>query len=153
MKPIFKMGSETMKTRSMVCLGAALLLVMTFAGTAVAHHSAAMFDHDKQVPLTGTVVQFDWTNPHSWISIDVPNSSGGTDRWSVECNSPNNLAKQGWRSNSLKPGDKVTIVIHPLRNGDKGGSFMYVKLADGTVLTDPTYRAQPKQPGASGSPY
>lgn len=149
----FEDGEQKMKTRSIVCLGAALLLVMTFAGTAVAHHSAAMFDHDKQVPLTGTIVQFDWTNPHSWIAIDVPNANGGTDRWSVECNSPNNLAKQGWRSTTLKPGDKVTIVIHPLRNGDKGGSFMYVKLADGTVLADPTYRAQPKQPGASGSPY
>lgn len=146
----FKMGSKPMKTRWIVGLSAALLLMTMAAGTARAHHSAAMFDRDKQVPLTGTIVQFDWTNPHSWISIDVPNDSGGTDRWSVECNSPNNLAKQGWRSTTLKPGDKVTIVIHPLRNGDKGGSFVYVKLADGTVLADPAYRAQPKQPG---SPY
>ncbi|HUA01024.1 MAG TPA: DUF6152 family protein [Candidatus Aquilonibacter sp.] len=144
-----------MKTRSIVGLGAALLAawLLIAAGAASAHHSAAMFDHDKQVPLTGTIVQFDWTNPHSWIAIDVPNESGGTDRWSVECNSPNNLAKQGWRSTTLKPGDKVTILIHPLRNGDKGGSFISVKLPDGTVLGDPAYRAQPKQPGASGSPY
>lgn len=140
-------GSRTMKN-SLVALLSAILLAT--AGAASAHHSAAMFDHDKQVPLTGTVVQFEWTNPHSWIQIDVPNESGGTDRWSVECNSPNNLAKQGWRSTTLKPGDKVTIVIHPLRNGDKGGSFVYVKLADGTVLADPSYRAAPKQPG---SPY
>jgi hypothetical protein len=138
-----------MRTYLIACLGAVLL---ASAGTASAHHSAAMFDRDKQVPLTGTIVQFEWTNPHSWIQIDVPNDSGGTDRWSVECNSPNNLAKQGWRSSTLKPGDKVTIVIHPLRNGDKGGSFVYVKLADGTTLADPAYRAQPKQPG-SGSPY
>ncbi|MGA3295547.1 MAG: DUF6152 family protein [Candidatus Acidiferrales bacterium] len=138
-----------MKTSLIACLSAVLLIV---AGTASAHHSAAMFDRDKQVPLTGTVVQFEWTNPHSWIQIDVPNDSGGSDRWSVECNSPNNLAKQGWKSTTLKPGDKVTIVIHPLRNGDKGGSFVFVKLADGTTLADPAYRAQPKQPGSS-SPY
>ncbi|MDE3110164.1 MAG: hypothetical protein KGL02_09505, partial [Acidobacteriota bacterium] len=66
-------------------------------------------------------------------------ANGGTDRWSVECNSPNNLARMGWKSTSLKPGDKVTILIHPLRNGDKGGSFMSATLADGTVLNDPTY--------------
>jgi Family of unknown function (DUF6152) len=118
-------------------------LVLT-AVPAAAHHSAAMFDHTKTVKLVGTVVQFGWTNPHSWISIDVPNDKGGTDRWSVECNSPNNLARQGWKSTSLKPGDKVTVLIHPLRSGDKGGSFMSATLANGTVLSDPTYKAGPK---------
>jgi hypothetical protein len=123
------------------------LLLAAFALSAVpaaAHHSAAMFDHTKTVKLVGTIVQFGWTNPHSWISVDVPNGKGGTDRWSVECNSPNNLARMGWKSNSFKPGDKVTILIHPLRNGDKGGSFMSATLADGTVLNDPTYKAGPK---------
>jgi len=138
-----------MKISLIACLGVILLLS---AGTASAHHSGAMFDHDKQIPLTGTIVQFEWSNPHSWIEIEVPNDSGGSDRWSVECNSPNNLAKQGWKSSTLKPGDKVTILIHPLRNGDKGGMFISVKLPDGTVLGDPAYRAQPKQP-SSGSPY
>ena len=130
-----------MKTRFSACLIAVLL---ASAGIASAHHSGAMFDHDKLVKLTGTVVQFDWTNPHSWISIDVPNETGSADRWSVECNSPNNLARQGWKSTSLKTGDKVTIMIHPLRNGDKGGSFVAVTLADGSMLTDPSYRNGPK---------
>jgi len=138
-----------MKTPLVACMSVLLLMA---AGTASAHHSGAMFDRDKQVALTGTIVQFEWTNPHSWIEIEVPNESGGTEKWSVECNSPNNLAKQGWRSTTLKPGDKVTIVIHPLRNGDKGGSFMSVKLPDGSLLADPAYRAAPKQPGSS-SPY
>lgn len=123
------------------------LILAAFLLTAVpaaAHHSAAMFDHTKTVKLVGTVVQFGWTNPHSWISIDVPDASGKTERWSVECNSPNNLARMGWKSASLKPGDKVTILIHPLRNGDKGGSFMSATLANGTVLNDPTYKAGPK---------
>jgi hypothetical protein len=120
------------------------LIVLLAARPAAAHHSAAMFDRDKQVSLTGTIVQFEWSNPHSWIQIDVPNENGGMDRWSVECNSPNNLVRQGWKSTSLKPGDKVTILIHPLRNGDKGGSFLSVTLPSGEVLTDPAYRAAPK---------
>ncbi len=114
----------------------AVALVLAFAGSAFAHHSAAMFDRDKKVELTGTVVQFSWSNPHSWIQIDVPNANGGTDRWGVECNSPNTMARSGWRSTTLKPGDQVTITIHPLRSGEKGGRFMFVKLADGRVMND-----------------
>jgi hypothetical protein len=127
-------GNETVKN-SLLASGAALLL--SFAGMAAAHHSFAMFDRKTQVELVGTVKEFQWTNPHSWIEVDVPNAQGGSDKWSVECNSPNNLARAGWRSTSLKPGDKVTVVIHPLRNGDKGGLFVSVKLANGQTLTDP----------------
>jgi Family of unknown function (DUF6152) len=120
------------------------LFLLIAAGTASAHHSGAMFDRDKQVELTGTVVHFEWTNPHSWIEIEVPNQNGSSDKWSVECNSPNNLARAGWKSTSLKPGDKVTIVIHPLRTGEKGGSFMSATLADGQVLGGGSYPAAPK---------
>ena len=115
------------------CVGTMMLLL---AGAAFAHHSGAMFDRDKTVELVGTIVNFSWSNPHSWIEIDVPNANGGTDRWGVECNSPNTMARSGWRSTTLKPGDQVTITIHPLRSGEKGGRFMSVKLADGQVLTD-----------------
>jgi hypothetical protein len=116
--------------------GLAATIVLAFAGAAFAHHSGAMFDRDKTVELTGTVVSFGWTNPHSWIEISVPNSSGGTDKWGVECNSPNTMARSGWRATTLKPGDQVTITVHPLRDGTKGGRFINVKLADGTVLND-----------------
>ena len=129
------------KTSAVGCLSVFLLLA---AIPAAAHHTGAMFDRDKQVSLTGTIVHFEWTNPHSWIEIDVPNESGGSDKWSIECNSPNNLARMGWKSTSLKAGDKVTIVIHPLRTGEKGGSFLSVTLPSGEVLTDPSYRAAPK---------
>jgi hypothetical protein len=112
------------------------VMLVALAAPAFAHHSGAMFDRDKTVELAGTIVSFGWTNPHSWIEIDVPNSTGGTDKWGVECNSPNNMARSGWRSTTLKPGDQVTIQVHPLRSGEKGGRFMSVKLADGTVLTD-----------------
>jgi hypothetical protein len=117
-------------------IGLVAAIVCVLAAPAFAHHSGAMFDRDKTVELVGTVVSFGWTNPHSWIEIEVPNSSGGTDKWGVECNSPNNMARSGWRSTTLKSGDQVTITVHPLRDGSKGGRFISVKLADGTVLTD-----------------
>jgi Family of unknown function (DUF6152) len=126
-------GVQRLKVSRLACVSAILL---AFAGTAFAHHSGAMFERDKQVELVGTVVTFSWTNPHSWIEIDVPNSSGGSDKWGVECNSPNNMARQGWRSTTLKPGDQVTVTVHPLRSGEKGGRFVSVKLPDGTVMTD-----------------
>ena len=129
------------KTSLVACFSAILLLT---AIPAVAHHSFAMFDRDKQVTLVGTVTNFQWTNPHSWIEMDVPNENGGSDKWSIECNSPNNLARQGWKSTSLKPGDKTTIIIHPLRSGEKGGSFVSVTLPDGSVLSEPAYRGPSK---------
>ncbi|HTV50394.1 MAG TPA: DUF6152 family protein [Steroidobacteraceae bacterium] len=118
---------------------AALALVtLGFGYAAWAHHSFAMFDQSKQVPLKGTVRDFQWTNPHAFIDIEVPNDSGGTDLWKVELNSPNNLKRQGWKSTIMKPGDKVTVVINPLRDGAKGGLFITATLADGKVLGDPT---------------
>ena len=137
------------KTVRVGCVSVFLLLA---AMPAAAHHSSAMFDRDKQVSLTGTVVQFAWTNPHSWIEIDVPDQNGGSAKWSVECNSPNNLARQGWRSTSFKPGDKVTIIIHRLRSGEKGGMFVSATLADGSLLGNPVNRA-PAAPSAGGAPY
>jgi hypothetical protein len=105
------------------------------------HHSFAMFDQTKVVPLKGTVREFQWTNPHAWIQIDVPSESGKLEMWSVELNSPNNLRRQGWKSNSLKAGDKVTVTINPLRDGKKGGLFVSVTLPDGSTLGDATRRA------------
>jgi len=136
-------GSQMMNFLRAGCVGAILLAI---AGTTLAHHSGAMFERDKQVELVGTIVTFSWTNPHSWIEIEVPNASGGSDKWGVECNSPNNLARQGWRSTTLKPGDQVTVTVHPLRSGEKGGRFISVKLADGTVMTDSVGYPVPAKP-------
>jgi len=116
----------------------ALLLVLCVAGSAWAHHSFAMFDQSKQVTLKGTVREFQWTNPHAWIHLDVPNATGGIDSWQVELNSPNNLKRQGWKSTSLTAGEKVTLMLNPLKDGTKGGLFVSVTLPDGTVLGDPT---------------
>jgi hypothetical protein len=126
-------------------------LALCVSGAAVAHHSGAMFDRDKTLTLVGTVKEFKWTNPHAWLEVNIPNSGGGTDMWGVEMNSPNNLVRQGWRSSSLKPGDKVSVTVRPLKNGDKGGAFVSVTLANGQVLGNPTRSAAPAaapQPGA-----
>jgi hypothetical protein len=140
------MSSFRTQTVKIVRLGCVSAILLAVAGAAFAHHSGAMFERDKQVELVGTVVTFSWTNPHSWIEIEVPNTSGGSDKWGVECNSPNNLARQGWRSTTLKPGDQVTVTVHPLRSGEKGGRFVSVKLADGTVMIDSVGYPVPAKP-------
>jgi hypothetical protein len=112
------------------------LLVLLVAGSALAHHSPVQFDRTKRVTITGTVKEFNWTNPHASIQLLVPNAKGVAETWGVEMNSPNNLVKQGWKSNILKFGDKVSVVVNPLRTGEHGGIFVSIKLADGRVLGD-----------------
>jgi hypothetical protein len=99
-----------------------------------AHHSPVMFDRSVRKTLVGTVVEFAWMNPHASIQLDVTNESGGIDRWGVELGSPNSMVRNGWRSSLLKPGDKVTVVVNPLKSGELGGIFVSITLADGRTL-------------------
>jgi hypothetical protein len=117
---------------------AATVTALAVATAAYAHHSFAMFDQNKQLSLKGTVREFQWTNPHAWIHLDVPGTDGTRESWQVELNSPNNLKRQGWKSTSVKAGDQVTLVLNPLKDGSKGGLFVSVTLPDGSVLGDPT---------------
>jgi hypothetical protein len=103
--------------------------------TVTAHHSFAPFDLTVEKTIAGTVNRFEWTNPHSWIWVDVPNGKGGIDTWAVEGMSPNFLARRGWTKSTLKFGDKVTIALRPMKNGQNAGMFVRVTLADGRVLT------------------
>ena len=98
-----------------------------------------MFDQSKQITLVGAVREFQFTNPHAFIELRVPAAPAGAaaNDWSIELNSPNNLRRQGWSRDSLKPGDRVTVVINPLREGKNGGLFVSAILADGKVLGDP----------------
>ena len=100
---------------------------------AQAHHSFAMFDVAQEKSLAGTIVDFEWTNPHTWIWLEAPAAGGGSEKWGIEGMSPNFLERRGWSKDTLTPGDKVTIVFHPVKNGGKGGSFMSMTLPDGTV--------------------
>ena len=127
-----------MITRIRSWKAAAMAALVLGGGQAFAHHSFAMFDQTKDVTLKGTVTEFQWTNPHAFIHIEVPGTSGGKEVWQVELNSPNNLKRQGWKSTSVKAGEEVTLVIKPLRDGSRGGLFVSMKLPDGSVLGDPT---------------
>ena len=110
---------------SRIALGAGALAGAVLAGApATAHHSFAMFDRDKSVTLTGSVREFQWTNPHAWVQMLVKDASGKDVEWSIEGASTINLTRQGWSRNSLKPGDRVVIVIHPLKDGSPGGSLV-----------------------------
>jgi uncharacterized protein DUF6152 len=131
-------------TRIALLVSALAAATVWVSAPALAHHSFAMFDREKEVTLTGTVREFQWTNPHAFIEVDVPAENGGaSERWSVEMNSPNNLTRQGWKSSLLKAGDKVSVTINPLRDGKKGGLFVSVVLPDGKVIKDPTRRQLP----------
>jgi Family of unknown function (DUF6152) len=129
-----------MRIGSRGCFAAVALAVaaLAVATAAYAHHSFAMFDQSKQLSLKGTVREFQWTNPHAWIHLDVPGTDGTKETWQVELNSPNNLKRQGWKSTGVKTGDQVTLVLNPLKDGSKGGLFVSVTLPDGSVLGDPT---------------
>jgi hypothetical protein len=107
---------------------------LALALPAYAHHSFAMFDAAKETTLQGTVKEFQWTNPHAWVQLLVPGPDGKATEWSIECASPNALKRQGWRGTTIKAGDRVTVVIHPLKSGEPGGSLVIVTLPDGTQL-------------------
>jgi len=110
------------------------VVVLLVATVVFAHHSAAGIDRTKSVTLTGTIKQFAWTNPHSWMEVDVPDGKGGTLTWKVEMTSPAYLVRAGWKSTTLKPGDEVKVVVRPLRNGEPGGLFVSVTLSDGRTF-------------------
>jgi DNA/RNA endonuclease YhcR with UshA esterase domain len=121
----------------------ACILGMWMSSAAYAHHSMEGFDRDKNVTLTGTVKQFKWANPHSWIELEVPNDKGGVEIWNIEMTAPFVLIRAGWRATSLKPGDKVTVVGHPQKTGEPGALFVSVTLPNGEVLTDRPPTATP----------
>jgi hypothetical protein len=105
------------------------------AGSAEAHHSGVMYDAQKTVNLNGVVRVFQWTNPHSWVQIVVPTANGKTEEWSVELAATGVLTHRGWKPSTIKSGDKVSIVVHPMKDGTLAGNFVTATLADGTVIS------------------
>lgn len=126
-------------------LGLAGIAVGMWAIPAVAHHSFAMFDANQRITVDGTVKEFQWTNPHAWILMMVANGDGQLDQWSIEMGGPGGLARQGWIPKTLTPGMKISVTMHPLRDGAHGGQFLAVKLPDGTQLGNP--QAEPVNEG------
>lgn len=110
------------------------ILAVLATGPTLAHHSAAMFDAAKEVTLEGTVKEFQFTNPHSWIQLNVADAGGKVAEWSLETGGVSRLYKSGIRASTLKPGDKITVVAHPLKNGNTGGEVRTVTTSDGKVI-------------------
>lgn len=105
-----------------------------FAFPAFPHHSAAMFDRDRVVELSGTIKEMQWTNPHIWIQVNVANAAGALEEWSVEGGSPGTLSRDGWRPTTFKPGDQVTFKVNPMRDGTHAALFIGAKLSGGQTL-------------------
>ena len=110
------------------------LIALLVAGTALAHHSPVVFDRTRTITVEGIVTEFKWSSPHSWIHLDVTDKDGKVGNWGVEMNPASLLTRGGWRANTIKPGDKVAITVHPLRNNEKGGQYISITLPDGSKL-------------------
>ncbi|MXO71973.1 DUF6152 family protein [Alteraurantiacibacter buctensis] len=118
-------------------VGGTLALLAMMAVPSAAHHSFAMFDGEREIELAGTVREFQWANPHTWVQLDVT-ANGRSTMWSIEGRSPNVLARRGWNRLTLRPGDRVTLTVHPLKDGRPGGAIISVRFADGRVLNADT---------------
>ena len=120
-----------MKIRALGIAGAILSLL---AAPAFAHHSFAMFDATKDMTLQGTVKSFEWTNPHMWLYVMVPQATGAPVEYPLEMMAVQGAVRLGWKPDSVKAGDKVTFEFHPLRDGHPGGQLISVVLATGKKL-------------------
>ncbi len=122
--------------RSGVRIGAMLswIVAACFTAVAAAHHSTAEFDYTKQVTIKGTVKEVQWTNPHSYIQLIADGEGGEKIQWSVEIGSPSLNINMGWRKNSVKVGDVVTMNLSPARNGKPYGTLRVLTFADGQKL-------------------
>jgi len=125
---------ETELVMNTKMLGLAGVAAVVMAGPALAHHSFAMFDATKTLEFEGTIKEFQWTNPHSWLQVMVTDETGKETEWSLEMGSPGGLARAGWRPRTVQPGMEVTVTLHPLKDGSAGGQFLSVVLPDGTVM-------------------
>jgi len=126
-----------MERRAALAATCTVIVALVAAGAPVAaHHSAAGIDRTQSKTVSGTVKEFRWGNPHAWIDLDVANDKGATDTWSIEMTSPTFLLRAGWKSSTLKSGDKVTVTVRPFRDGTPGGLFVSVTLPDGHVMTE-----------------
>ena len=111
-----------------------VIAVLIAATSALAHHSNSAFDGDKVMVLTGTVIEWKWTNPHVWIVLSVDDGSGGKVQWAIEGRTPGQLVRAGWSKTILKTGETITVDFSPAKDGSRTGLLTRVRRADGTVV-------------------
>jgi hypothetical protein len=114
----------------------AAVLCVGATASASAHHSFSPYEPDQQIRFTGMVTSFEWTNPHVYIGMDVPDGEGGTKHWLIECANPGILNRVGWKWNMIGMGDEISVIVSPLRNGEPGALLKAVRLADGTIFSN-----------------
>lgn len=112
----------------------ALLACAAMVQTVLAHHSFAMFDNSRSLTIHGAVTAYQWTNPHAYLDIDAENGRGGITHYTLEMTSPNMMSRGGWTARTIKPGDVVTAVLAPLRDGRAGGLLLEVTLPNGKIM-------------------
>lgn len=126
--------------RTMRIAVAAVLGFVTLAAPVVAHHGTAGYDVSKTITLTGTVTEFDWSNPHIIVYMDAKDPDGTIQHWSIELAAPLLMTRRGWSKNSMKAGDQIVAEVHPARNGApigiSGTATMLLKFTiNGTPLS------------------
>lgn len=123
--------------RTLLVLATLSAIGTTAAVPGRAHHSFAPYETTLQIKLSGVVTGFKWTNPHVYIELDAPDErSGGTRHWLIECASTSILNRAGWKFNMLKAGDRITVIVSPLRNGEPAALLKQITLADGRKLSN-----------------
>jgi hypothetical protein len=119
------------------CLAAATAAIgLATTGVAMAHHSFAMFDNEHQIKIAGTVSKLEWGNPHIYIFLTGGEMGKEAKTWTIEGASPGILNRIGWKFNVVKQGDKVTMIVAPIRSGEPAGLLKEIKLPDGRVLNN-----------------
>jgi len=114
-----------------------LLTCILLALPVSAHHSFAPYEPTLQIKLSGAVTEFRWANPHVYIEMDAPDATTGKTRhWLIECANPGILNRVGWKFNMVKVGDKITVIVSPLRNGDPAALLKQITLADGSKYSN-----------------
>jgi hypothetical protein len=128
-------GAITMRNKLLVLPVTAVVFLLLLAGSAYAHHATATFDMTQSATVKGTVTNFEWTNPHAYIYLDVKDGKGSTEKWSVEMGSLGILARAGWKRDTLKPGDEITAFGNRAKDGKPFLHFNKIVLADGQELS------------------
>jgi hypothetical protein len=124
-----------MRNHLLVFPAAAILLLLSFARATYAHHATASFDMTNSATVKGTVTGFDWTNPHVNIYVDVKDAKGAVEKWSVEMASVGMLARAGWRRDTVKPGDEITVVGNRAKDGRPFLHLNKLVFANGQEMT------------------
>jgi hypothetical protein len=118
----------------LLALGSLVAGLLAVSGPAFAHHAWHGYDMENLTTLKGTVTQFDWSNPHVWISLDVSDDKANIEKWNAGGPSPSRMANTGWDKDTLKPGDQITAVGHRIKDGTYSLRLVKVVLPDGREL-------------------